>query len=438
MEVLYSLNVLVAIALLLWPLWFSTRCVGLTAVNPLTIAMALGLPVQLFKLIGGPLVLIDGGLADSGYQFAVLMSNLQIICETASLVFFYQLFARVRVERALPLRRVTLSRRDARRAEYVFLALFAACYLLLALGEFGLGAWLANPREGYQFHRSGAGQWYALATTFLGVAFLLSFISRPTPGAVVLNMLLYVFLGYFLGSKGTLLTIFTSGVVYLWFIRWRHLHKFIAFGLPLIFALLLVNLFLAMADGFGISAVLEYFDYFKNAADYYDAYFTGQIHLFHGDVLLSSVWAYVPRAVWPDKPYVYGVLLVNEFFYPGQAELTNTPAFGGAVEQFADFGVIGVVAFGLFSLQSLITAALAYLSFRRPAIDVSRMTLGTALVMLVQFAPMFGAYFPGALVLVLLGFVLLVLIATRSRRRRARSAADAKRAPPDGAPSLPA
>jgi hypothetical protein len=415
MEILYALNILAAVALMFWPAWFSRRVLGLPTLNPFTVSMAIGLPVQMFKFFGGPMALIDDGLADTGYQFALLMSNVQIVAQTLGTVLFYQFFTKTRVDRYLPLRRLKFVATDLGRAEVALLLLCGLSYVILALSDFGLVGWLTNPREGYQLHRTGAGQWYALAQSFLGAAFVVSFMHRPTARHVLTRTLLYLFLSFFLGSKGVMLAIFISAVVFLWFIRWKHLNKLLLVGTPVVIVLLLFNLYLAMSDGFGIDTILEYFDYFKNAADYYRAYFTGEVKLFHGEVLLTSLWAYAPRGFWPDKPVVYGILLVDEIFYPGQAELTNTPAFGGAVEQFADFGIPGVVVLSLFSAQSIVTAFFSYLTFRRPGIEFGRVTLAAIAIMVVQFAPGFGSYFPGALYAVVLGLVLLVVRACRWR-----------------------
>ena len=43
--------------------------------------------------------------------------------------------------------------------------------------------------------------------------------------------------------------------------------------------------------------------------------------------------------------------LVNEHFFPGAAEATHTPAFGGPVPYFADFGLIGVIVYSFFNFQ---------------------------------------------------------------------------------------
>lgn len=418
MEVIFTFNIFVAVVLMFWPVWFSRVWLRLSWVNPLSIVLVIALPVQIMKLIGGPLILIDGGLYDEGFQFAVLMGNLQVLMQVFGVLFFYLLFASMRVEGLVPFKRIDLSSRDLRRAQFLFLLIYLFAMLFLAGSEFGIVNWLINPRAGYQLYRSGQGHWYALAVSSLCVSFVLALLAKPVPRSVLWVTFSYLFFGYFLGSKGTLLSIFTTAVIFLWFMGWKYLGRVIWVGVPIIFSLLLLNLFLALSDGFDLQSVLEYFDYYKNAADYYRGYISGEVPLFWGDVLWSSFWGYVPRAVWPDKPFVYGILLVNEIFYPGQAELTNTPAFGGAVEQFADFGVAGVVVQSFFSSQSLTTALFLYLIFNRPGLSFRRISLATVMLLLVQYGAAFGSYFPGGLYVFLLLATLGAIRFMRIRRRR--------------------
>lgn len=420
MVILFILNLIAAVLLLFVPLWFSVAKLKLDLINPVTIVLCVSLPVQLMKLVGGPLILIEDGLFDQGYQFALLMTNVQTIAQTLSLIFLFYLFSKIRVQGLLPFKNLVLSRRDLNRGEIFFLLVFCLALFFVANAEFGIINWILNPREGYQLYRTGNGQWYALAESALSVSFLLALLANPSPRSVMLSSIYYLALGYLLGSKGMLLSFFVTGLVFLWFLKWKHLNRVIVFGMPLLFMLLLFNLYLALADQFDLQAIFEYFDYYKNAADYYRGYLKGEINLFYGDVLLSSFWSYVPRGLVVDKPVVYGILHVNEIFYPGQAELTNTPAFGGAVEQFADFGVIGVVIFGLFSTQSIMNAFFFYLIFRKPGVNFQRVTLATVLLLLVQFVPTFGTYFPGGLYLILLISVILVMKGIRRRVRRRR------------------
>ena len=414
MEILYSLNIFLAFVLLLCPLWFSRFVVGLGLVNPFSILLVLALPVQVMKLIGGPIALIDDGLFDFGYQFALLMGNAYTLAQVVSMTLFFILFRSIRIERYVPWRKRDLQPIELLRSARMCFAVFCLSFLLLASAEFGFVNWVINPRTGYQLYRTGQGHWYALAVSFLSASYLLFFLARPRPGPLLLTTALHLVAAYLLGSKGIMLSLFGAALVFLWFLHWRHLNKLLMLGTPLLFGLLLINLYLALSDAFDLQAIFEYFDYYKNAADYYRGYFEGQFDLFWGDVAWSSVWGYVPRSIWPEKPSVYGILLVNEIFYPGQAELTNTPAFGGAVEQFADFGVVGVVIYGLFSAQSILTALFAYLLFRRPGFDPHRVTVATAMLMLVQFAPSFGSFFPGGLYLTLLAAVIGLVMLARS------------------------
>lgn len=406
MEPLYYLHPVMTLMLSAWPLWFATRTLQLRWFNPFSLSWLVGLPVQLMKLIAGPAVLLTEGLADKGYQFALLMTDLSFFAQLLGVTVFYRLAEYWRLDRFVANRELPLAGSDFARVKWFFVAIFWLSLLLLASAEFGIVNWLLNPRDGYQHYRTGQGHWYALAVNCLAAAYVMAVLQNPRPGRVMLTTTLYLGLSYLLGSKGTMLSLFVAGLIVLWFLRWKHLGKVTVIGMPLLFALLITNLLLALGDSFELQSVLEYFDYYKNAADYYTAHLSGELPLMWGEVMVSSLWAYVPRALVPDKPSVYGILLVNEFFYPGQAELTNTPAFGGAVEQYADFGLLGVIVFNALSSQTLSMAFLSYLTFRRPGLSLTRMSVGMTAVVLVQYAPAFGSFLPSLLYLSFLGLVL--------------------------------
>jgi hypothetical protein len=102
--------------------------------------------------------------------------------------------------------------------------------------------------------------------------------------------------------------------------------------------------------------------------------------------------------------------------------MSHTPAFGGAVEQHADFGPLGVVVLGFFSTQAILTGLMSYLIFRRPGLRFGHITLATILLMLVQYAPSFGSFLPGGLyLLVLLGVLAILRILRRPPRHAARA-----------------
>lgn len=420
MIALYALNLTAVALLTLWPLWFSRMQLGLRWVNPFAIALLMVVPFEAMKLVGGPLFLVEGGLLNSGYQFAILMTNVQLLCQWVGAALFLELFRTLRLTRRWRDHGQPLDTRAMPAASAVCLLLSLAAWVLLASSDFGIAAWLANPREGYQLHRTGSGHWFALSITFLAASMLLSFLSRPTPAAILLKAPLFVVLAYFTGSKGVMLSLFTTAMVFLAFLAWKPLPRFLGIGIPLILALLVYNLFLARGDVLTLQSVFEYFDYYKNAAMYYSDYLRGQTRYFWGEIAWTSYASYMPRALWPDKPVVYGILLVNEIYYPGQAELTNTPAFGGAVEYFADFGVPAVALSGLFSSISILTAFAGHMLFGRSSASVRRPTVPFVAALTLQFVPAFGMFFPGALYGVLLALLLLVVAAHRMRHGTAR------------------
>lgn len=422
MTPIYYLNLAASMLLLFWPMWFARTQLRLPWINPFSIVLMVALPVEVMKLYVGPLFIIEDGLFDTGYQYALLMTNVLALMQAAGAVFFFRFSRSMGAHRYLPFQHVLFGRRDLRRGAWLFLLIFLAALFALASAEFGVLNWLQNPRMGYQLYRTGQGHWYALATSALSVSFVLAFLARPTAGHLLRNLIVYLVLGYFLGSKTVWLAIFTTTLVFVWFLRWRHLGKLILVGVPLFFVLLAINFYLAFDSGFELGSIIGYFDYYKNAADYYRAYLNNEVDLFHGQVAISSLWAYVPRAFWADKPVVYGMLHINEIFYPGLAELTHTPAFGGAVEQHADFGLPGVVVFGFFSSQAILTGVLSYFIFKRPGIRLDRITMATVLLFLVLYAPAFGSFLPGGLYLLLLLAVLAILrMLRRSPRRMVRS-----------------
>jgi hypothetical protein len=144
---------------------------------------------------------------------------------------------------------------------------------------------------------------------------------------------------------------------------------------------------------------------------YYKDYFNGSIPLMEGKIFFTSFWEYAPRSLFPDKPYVYGILHIVEIYYPGGPESGNTPAFQGGVPQFADFGLPGVLIFALLDWSPLIRfIGLNYALKERAFLNHGPMSGRTILISLLLFAPAFGTFLPVGLV-----FVLLLLILTLTK-----------------------
>ena len=90
---------------------------------------------------------------------------------------------------------------------------------------------------------------------------------------------------------------------------------------------------------------LLYFDYFTNTVALIDRFRDFGIR--YGAVTLSNLWYFVPRAIYPNKPFVYALVIADDFLYPGAAERGYTPGMMLWTQGYCDFGIIGVVLSGL-------------------------------------------------------------------------------------------
>jgi hypothetical protein len=82
----------------------------------------------------------------------------------------------------------------------------------------------------------------------------------------------------------------------------------------------------------------------------------------YGAATVSSFWYFVPRAMFPDKPFEYGSVLLHGTLFPGFAEQGHTPGVLPWMTGYMDFGIFGVVLSGVF-LGSVSRAI--YLEFLR-------------------------------------------------------------------------
>jgi hypothetical protein len=97
---------------------------------------------------------------------------------------------------------------------------------------------------------------------------------------------------------------------------------------------------------------MSYFDYFWHSARFIQEF--RRFGFQYGAITLSEVWYYVPRALYPAKPFEYGLALIDKWLYPGLAERFGyTPGLLQWVVGYGDFGVIGVV--GAAAVEGLIT-----------------------------------------------------------------------------------
>lgn len=359
MIILYILNVIgYFVSLLIAPVYFSRRF-HLGWWNLLTIPVLVALPLGALTSFSGPYYFLSGSLFNPYFQYALLVNNVSLTIQALTIIFLVNRLSKIpavsqKIERLLTIGRQARPER-MRASAWVFLALYVIAFLLLSQ-SFGLVNWIANPRTGYQFHRAGGGQWFAFALSFLSVSVVLAMVYARSTHTLLLIAPVYLFGVYLLGSKGFIISFAMFVVIILAIRRYVYLRPVAAVIGGGAGALVIYN-FATSLGGFGIQEISEYSDYYVNAARYYQSYLTGQLPLFHGDILLSGLWGLVPRSLYSAKPYVYGTIKVIEFFYPGSAEQTATPAFA-TVDVFADFGWPQVVLYGIFSPSNLLNAFL--------------------------------------------------------------------------------
>lgn len=409
MIIISVLNLLFFLFISVLPVAYISRYFNLGFFNPLSIPFLIFFPVQLMKVVGGPAYILDDGLSDTWFNFALLMTNVE------SCMQFLLLFVSIRlIKRNYFLRRGIFEAFKNFKLKKVrmifcagfFLLLFFVCFLLLTK-SFGLFNWISDPRTGYQFYRTGSGHWYALSLLFLSSYYAIALLYCKTIFSSVFVFITAVLLVFLLGSKGFILSYLLYFMIVLWFRKSVYLKFGLFFMSPLVFGLMLLNF--NPAD---VAEVLKYFDYYVNSALYYKAYFNDEIELYYGYLWLTDFYKYIPRAMYESKPYVYGFLHVNEFFYPGAAEATHTPAFGGPIEVFADFGLLGVIFFSFFDLSYFVTIVLIYNLYRTHSIYSIRTGSVPFSVFLWLLAPSFLVFFGGAQMLfmffVIISFIVFV------------------------------
>lgn len=320
-----------------------------SGINPFIILFLFKLPIDLFKVVIGPPFILENGIDNIYYNIAILITSLSIFIEYLLLRFTFLISNKYTFNSNT----LNIKTRYSRMiyASIVFYFLFFLSFYMLTSSSFGFFNWLKDPRTGYQLHRVGAGQFWVFSISFLSVSFAIFTLYVKKNTNLFIFLLLYLYSAYLLGSKGIVLDFLVFFIVVLWIRRFQKLKKIFLIMFPLALLLMLVNFFSSMGyngDGTDYQKVLSYFDYYVNSAMYYKEFYSGKIGLFYGQIYFSDFWSLIPRGLFPNKPYVYGITHVNEYFFPGEAEQTNTPAFGGPINYFADFGIFGVILMTFF------------------------------------------------------------------------------------------
>lgn len=239
---------------------------------------------------------------------------------------------------------------------HILIMVLAAVALFVYLAQksgFGFVAWLLDPRQGYQNYRTGLGHLYVGSLAIWNFAFLyVLFFKVKKVRHLIGTTALFVLVLYFYGNKGVIVyAILESVVYYNFFINKIKLRgALIILGLFVIVFSFVFSLYSRQNNDMPLSnKILRYADYYNNARMFY-ADFAKDFEYAFGKEYLSSLWNYVPRAAYPDKPFSYGIVkYVVEEYYPHAGERGHTPSFGAwiaGVEEYLNFGIAGVMLIG--------------------------------------------------------------------------------------------
>jgi hypothetical protein len=230
----------------------------------------------------------------------------------------------------------------------VLLAEFVVCWLLLVFASGAGVLWITAPREAYQYHRAGAGVWWSLAQATLMLLFICCIFRFGTTRKRTIGLtLLFACLAAMLGSKASTLAYFVMAL-FLWHYRIGPIKSRVVLWAGAGLLALVVVAQMAYGTTQSILGAFLYFDYFVVSARFIDAF--RDFGFRWGAIALSQLWYYIPRALYPSKPFGYGQTTITEWMYPGAAsESGYTPGIMQWTAPYADFGYIGVFVAGVLT-----------------------------------------------------------------------------------------
>lgn len=224
--------------------------------------------------------------------------------------------------------------------------------------------WISAPRQAYLQHRSGVGQWWLLYQACIVTCFFQALSAildrRFNFYHLVIACALAMFALYFSGSKAAILTpLCVSFLFYHFYVRRISLFPivFFAFFILLCFQLLLP----ASIEGSSSLSLAGYFSEYVAISSLVVEAIQASGYAW-GKASISSLWYFVPRSLFGDKPFEYGATLFHSQLFPGSAELGATPGVLSWITAYMDAGLLGVI---LYALTLGVITRTIYVNFQR-------------------------------------------------------------------------
>ena len=423
MSIFYYFNLFLAFPILIWTTRIVNHHFRLSLFSLPNFLLATTIPIVFFKRLS-PYFLGELEVENRYFAFALLMDNVSyftMMVETWWLCNNFDKISRMgekvfnQTFAFLKYSSTTTNQLDY--CYYISLVFYILTFLALATTNSDVLTWILNPRYGYQYSREAAGHWYALSIIFLGINSATLFLYRiKTTGPFFIASSIYTYLWYLYGGKAYIIA-FYALLLFCFQMRFGKSLSVVFFVIGLFFALIIVlGLFFSDFAGLEIDLAFDsigrYFDHYKYATMYYEDYFNSKIQLFGGEINLTKIYKYIPRALFPDKPFVYGAVLVNEIYLPGMAAKGHTPEFSGQVQYFADFGLIGVFFFNTFDFQFILRNTALFVALKSLNNPKNLKTWYLLFAVIYSLAPAFSQFitFPfDAVVLVVFGIFVVLL-----------------------------
>jgi hypothetical protein len=386
--------------------------------NPFLILFIFSFPIFIFTYIISPL----GGnidITDIYYNKIIFLTNIELLIKLLLTLFVIKYFEKI-VKQAVLLQKTFLKyfiRENINLRPKLILIIFFLLYLfsffLLTKTNGGILKWISDPRDNYQNSREGNGVFYALAITFLSIFSYFSVTySIKNRLKLFIIVVLNCFCWFVLGSKGFVITFLQFFILFTLIFNRKLLPIWVLPLSAVLIILLSIKLFnlesidFKTINFFFTEVIFSYFDQIKVSINYFENLAIGKVNLFYGEVFTSGFWTYIPRSLYPQKPFTYGTLLVNEALFPGSAELGNTPAFVDVVYDYLDFGFIGVIINSIFNIYYVMNTAILLFFIKNNKIVNSNSNI--LFLGLYMIAPNFLFFFPFILKIII--YLLIIIL----------------------------
>jgi oligosaccharide repeat unit polymerase len=325
-----------------------------TAINPLTFFVFLNFGVFTILSAGVSYYMIPmRSYGNDSFIETYLYATVYMLAFASSYTYKSRLLPRLYRQMLAIFMLKNVNMRFSMAKVLVLIGVSICSYIALAVIGGGGILWLTDTRYAYQNYRSGAGIFFTLSQWLLIITYLYYFwMFRPKSLLkIIFLMCVYIALISFLGSKANIIGIIILTIVYYNFYVKRLSLFFLSFSAITGFLFFLLMQILQKSSSGAINSLFYFRDYFNTTAMFISRF--DEFQHMYGSGWVSSLWGYVPRILYSDKPYEYGNKLIHEVLFPGMAELGHTPGILSWALSYLDYGLLGIVIsgflYGVFS-----------------------------------------------------------------------------------------